>query len=225
MPYVFVEPSWFFIYSIILEAFFAVITLVVSYYAFKVYKLIEEDNAKLLSNAFLCIAISYIVQAVLNIIVLSKFDEDVVSLMSLRDAALLNLFGTYVHALFFVIGLVLLTYTTFKVRNIRIVTLLISIILVAVLFCPNKVFLFYVIAAILLIHTVIHYFINYLKSKKINALLILTAMILLFIASLQFILAVNYEIYYVLGHILEFVAYALILTNLVIILKNDKKKR
>ncbi|GIU69490.1 MAG: hypothetical protein KatS3mg002_0726 [Candidatus Woesearchaeota archaeon] len=225
MGYVFISPKWFLNYSIILEIIFAVITLIVSYYAFKVYKLTEKESAKLFSTAFIFIFLSYLIQSILNIIILYKLDNDVVSLINLRDAALLNLFGLYLHALFFIMGLIILAYIQFKVDNIKIAFLLIAVIITSILFSWNKLMLFYMLSAILLVFIVINYFINYLRHKTMHTFMVLLSMIFLLLGVLYLFFSVDYEIYYVIGHILEFIAYIIILINLFMMIKHGKKKR
>jgi hypothetical protein len=103
--------------------------------------------------------------------------------------------------------------------------MLLTITIISVAFSNNKVFMFYVMASVLLLFTVIHYFINYINNKKMSTLLVLVAMIFLLFGTLHFMFAVQHEIYYVLGHLLEFIAYSLILINLIVILKHGKKTR
>jgi len=224
MEYVFLSPSWFFVYSVLLEAFFAVITMIISIYGFRVYKLTEQKQLKTFGIAFLFISFSYIIQSVLNLVILSKLDDDVALFIKLNSVYLLNLFGLYAHALFFITGLFLLTYITLNINSNRVMLLFLSVLLMAVLLSTNKIFLFYVLSSVLLIFTVWYYFSNYLKKKSVNTLLVLLAMIFLLFGTLHLMYSVENEVYYVIGHILEFIAYALLLTNLVIILKHGKKK-
>lgn len=225
MGYVFVSPNWFFTYSIILEIIFAVITLVVSYYAFKVYKLTDKKSTKLFSTAFMFICLSYFLQAMLNIIILWKMADRVVSMINLRDAWLLNLFGLYAHALFFIIGLILLAYIQFKIDDIKIALLLVALMVASILFTTNKLMLFYMLSTIILIFIVSNYFLNYIRHKTPNTLLVLIAMIFLLFGALHYFFAVDHEVYYVIGHGLEFLAYSIILINLLLMQKHGKKKR
>ncbi len=225
MGYVFVSPSWFFTYSIILEIIFAVITLIVSYYAFKVYKLTDKKPAKLFSTAFVFICLSYVIQAMLNIIILWKLADQVVSMINLRDAALLNLFGLYAHALFFIIGLIILAYIQFKTDDIKIAFLMTALVVTSILFTWNKLMLFYMLSTIILIFISFNYFLNYIRHRTPNTLLVLIAMIFLLFGALHYFFAVDHEVYYVVGHVLEFLAYSMILINLLLMLKHGKKKR
>lgn len=225
MAYVFVSPSWFFTYSIILEIIFAVITLIVSYYAFKVYKLADKKSVRLFSTAFVFICLSYVIQAMLNMIILWKLADQVVSVINLRDAALLNLFGLYAHALFFIIGLIILAYIQFKIDDTKIAFLMTALVVTSILFTWNKLMLFYMLSTIILIFITFNYFLNYIKHKTPNTLLVLVAMIFLLFSALHYFFAVEHEIYYVVGHVLEFLAYSMILINLLLMLKHGKKKR
>jgi hypothetical protein len=56
-------------------------------------------------------------------------------------------------------------------------------------------------------------------------LLGLCAMILLFVGYMCFTLAISDPVYYVLGHVLELIAYSLVLINLTIILRVGSKKK
>jgi hypothetical protein len=221
----FVTPAWFFVYGIILEIFFAVITFLVSIYAFKIYKLTEEKQNRLFGTAFLFIAVSYVILFIMNIIILARLDDEISALIKLQAVYLFTLLGTYAHALLFLIGLVILAYVTLRIKNARVLAMLLTITIISVAFSNNKVFMFYVMASVLLLFTVIHYFINYINNKKMSTLLVLVAMIFLLFGTLHFMFAVQHEIYYVLGHLLEFIAYSLILINLIVILKHGKKTR
>src|SRR3989338_2560777 len=165
MAYVFVSPSWFFIYSIILEIFFAIITFILSYYAFKVYKLTDQRQSKLFSAAFLLISLSYLAQAILNLVILEQLADRVVSIINLQNVFLLNLFGLYAHALLFIMGLLVLAYLTLRLENINALFLGIAVIIVSIYMASNKTVLFYLLSTILLVSIVINYFMIYAKSR------------------------------------------------------------
>ena len=116
-------------------------------------------------------------------------------------------------------------FAIFNRNDSGVMLLFLGILLMAVLLSTNKIFLFYVLSSVLLIFTVWHYFANYLKKRSVNTLLVLLAMIFLLFGTLHLMYSVENESYYVIGHVLEFIAYVLLLTNLVIILKHGKKKR
>ncbi len=208
-----------------LEVIFAVITLLVSFYAWKIFKITEERNVRLFSLAFLFIALSYITQSVLNFIILTRLDDDVCMLINLRDVYLLNLFGLYMHAILFLIGILLLAYVALKIHSFPTFVLMFFLIFTSLYFTPYKTFMLYLLSTVLLGFIVYYYLVNYWNNRKTTTLLVLISMILLFVAYLHFIFAMNNILYYIIGHILELLAYLIVFITLLIILRLGKQKQ
>ncbi|MGV8086123.1 MAG: hypothetical protein ACP5N1_00695 [Candidatus Woesearchaeota archaeon] len=225
MGNLFITPTWFFGYDIILEVLFAIITLLVCGYAWKIYKITNENQLRLFSWAFLFIGLSYIAQSILNFLILMKLDDYVCGVINLQSVYHLNLFGIYLHAILFLIGLLIMAYISLKIDNAKAFMLLLIIIFASLYFSPYKTFTLYLLSSILLIFTSYHYLIAYMNNRKTTTLMVLMAMILLFIGNISFILATNKASYYVIGHMLEFLAYILVLVNLLIVLRIGKQKR
>ncbi len=225
MQYVFIVPSWFNGFDILLQLCFGIFALILAAYAFKIYRLSDQEQLKLFSIAFFSIAISYLIQVAVNSIIFYGFDDVVISMINLNRLFLLQLFGLYLHALFFSIGVIFLTYMTLKIKNYRVLSLLIILTLVSVLFSVNKLFLFYALCTVLLFYTVIYYLMHYVHQKKTGTLFVLFGMFFLFMSSLTFMLALNTGVSYVWGHVFELIAYVLLFVNLFMVLKNGKKTR
>ncbi|HIH31701.1 TPA: hypothetical protein HA235_03255 [Candidatus Woesearchaeota archaeon] len=225
MTHIFLYPAWFFTYSIILEIAFALITLMIAIYAFRIFKLTDNEQTKNFGIAFVFICGAYIIQAITNILIFSKFDDDVSVMVNLNNVFLINLFGLYAHALFYAIGLILLLYVTLKTDNWRIFILLLAMVCITIFFSTHKLFMFYVLCSLILFFIVIYYFLHYINHKKANNLVVLIGLLLLFIGTLYFVFATNAEIYYLIGYLFAMAAYLLLLINLIIILKHGKKKR
>jgi len=220
---IYVVPEWFFGYDIVLELIFAVVTLLVSYYAFKVYKLSGQDQPKLFGISFLLISLSYIIQSIFNFIFVDKL-EDITSYQSIININILHALGVYSHILFFVLGLITLTYMTLKVKNIKISSLLFIIVLVALFFSSNVLYSFYLISSILLAYILLFYIINYWKNRQHKTILVLIAFAFLMFGNVHFIFSMNHSLYYVIGHLLGLIAYMLILANLVLVIRKSKKR-
>ncbi len=232
MGNIFVTPEWFFGYDIFLEMVFALVAFLVCFYAWKIYKLTQENHLRLFSWAFFFIGLSYIFQSVLNLIIVSKLDDDLSNIISLQSVYLLNLFGIYIHSILFLLGLLLLVYISLKIDNIRAFVLLLLIVFSTLYFSPYKTFTLYLLSSLLLAFTSYYYLITYWANRKSTTLMILLSMILLFISNMSFILATDKSLYYVIGHVLELIAYILVLVSLLMVLrmgkqkhKNGKKKR
>ncbi|MFA5797377.1 MAG: hypothetical protein WC916_05055 [Candidatus Woesearchaeota archaeon] len=222
MTNVFIVPKWFFGYDIILELVFALITLFVAIYGFKLYKLCREKQFKYFGLAFSFIALSYFLQSLINFFLLYDLNSKIRSLMHasyIYDLAVIEIF---IHIFFFVLGFLLLTYNTFKIDNLRVFYLLFVVVIISIFFSLNKIFMFYLLASVLLFYLVIHYAITYWYNRKPNALIMSIALLLILFSTLHFILAMNQGIYYVIGHIFELIAYLFIAGNLYMIVKNGK---
>jgi hypothetical protein len=223
MANIFVSPEWFFGYDMALEVIFAVITLLVSFYAWKIYKVTAERNIRLFSLAFLFIALSYITQSILNFVIMEQLEEKVCGIINLQSVYLLNLFGIYVHSILFLIGLLLLTYIALKIYSLRTFVLMFLLVFTSLYFSPYKTFMLYLLSTTLLGFIVYYYIANYWNNKKWTTLLVTIAMLILFVGYLHFMFATENPFYYVVGHVLELVAYLLVLINLLIILRAGKK--
>jgi len=221
---VFITPEWFFGYDVALELLFAVITLLVCFYAWKIYQVTGERNIRLFSLAFLFISLSYIIQSMLNFIMMEQLDEGLTELINLNSVYLLNLFGIYMHAILFLVGLLLLAYIALKIYSFRTFVLLSILVFSSLYFSLYKTFMLYLLSTVLLGFIVYYYLTNYWSNKKTTTLLSAIAMMLLFVAYLSFIFAMDDAPYYVLGHLLELSAYVLVLTNLLVILRLGKQK-
>jgi hypothetical protein len=221
----FIIPSWFFNYGIIFTLAFAIITLAVGLFAFKIYKLSEQKSAKLFGISFIFISLHYFIQSFLNFSIVSTLNQNICNVMKIENINTLSVLGAYSHMFLFVIGLATLTYMTLKVKNKTVFALILALPLVSIIFSLNKLYLFYAMASIFLIFISIHYLKNYLKNRQVKTLFILIAFIFLLFGNLHFLVSVNHGVYYVIGHFLELVAYILILLNFILVLKNDKKKK
>ncbi|MBU3923630.1 MAG: hypothetical protein KJ592_01820 [Nanoarchaeota archaeon] len=219
MAHPFVVPSWFFGYSIMFTLAFAIITLGLGLFAFKIHKLSEQKSTKLFGISFIFISLHYFIQSLLNFSIVSTLNQNICNIMKIDNINSLNTLGAYSHMLFFIMGLATLTYMTLKIENKTTYILLLILPIASIIFSQNKLYLFYAIASIFLIFIAIHYLKNYLKNRQFKTLLILIAFIFLLFGNLHFIFSVNHGVYYIIGHFLELVAYLLILLNFILVLK------
>lgn len=208
----YLAPNWFLGYDICLELVFAIITLLVCFYGFKIYKLSEQRESKLFGLSFLFISAAYFVQSFVNFSMISKLKGDI-------DAGLLDYIGFNTHIILFMIGLITFAYMTFKVKNGKIYSLFLILMLVSVLLSENVLYTFYLLSSVLLMYIIVYYFSSYLKKKQPGILFTLIAFALLLFARIHFIISINYSLYYAIGHLLELIAYIIILVNLILVIK------
>ena len=215
-------PQWFFGFDVVFGLIFLVITLLVALYAFRVYKLSGQRNAKLLGTGFMFISTSYLLQTIINFAILERLEENSSGMMNIWKILILQNIGMYAHTIFFMMGLITLTYMTLKVENAKLYWLLFISIIISLSFSTNYLYLFYIMSCILMLFIVWHYLRHYLEHKDRYTMIILAAFILLLFSEIHFFVSLNHQFFYVLGRFLELVAYILILINLVWIIQSSK---
>ena len=216
------SPRWFYGYDIILEIVFAIITFAVAMYSFRIYRLSGQRDSRLFGFAFLLISASYSLWAILKGFAVSQL-ESARTILELERANIWRYLGIYAHILFFLGGMSTLTYMTFKNKNARLCSLIFVLALTAVILAEQKYIATYLLSVILLFYIIIEYINRYSASKNKNLLLTLGAFIFLFLGRFEFIFSPSQNIFYVIGHILEFTAYILILASLITVIKQGNK--
>ncbi|MEK6947540.1 MAG: hypothetical protein AABX32_08095 [Nanoarchaeota archaeon] len=213
-----IVPHWFFGYNVLLEMLFFAITLLVGAYALKIYQISGQRQSKLFGISFLMISASYFIQSVLNF-ASSYSMADGCNTQTMSLAYTLNIAGIYAQMLLFTVGLVTLAYMTLRIKNLKAYFLFAAIAIGTLLASSAKLYFFYIISSILLIYISFFYLRNYLQSRKANALIVFIGFLFLLFAKIHFIFSINHGAFYVAGHLLEFVAYVLILINLISVIR------
>ena len=218
-------PHWFFGLDVIFELAFAIITFLVAMYAFRVSKISGQNQPRLFGWAFIFFSISYLIQSFFNFAVISKVGESICNSIKVQNVSTLNALGMYFYMIFFMIGLVTLTYMTLKIRSPKTYLMVLVISLLSIIISLNKIYLFYFLSSLMLIFIVSHYVRNFYNNRKGKTLLVLIAFIFLLFGHIHFLISVNHELFYVIGHFFGLIAYFLILINLILVFKNGKKTK
>jgi len=208
-------PGWFFGYDIALELIFGVITALVAFFSWKIYGLCKERHCRLLGFAFVSISISYFLLAFLNLLAASSQVGGTLITISLKNVIVPSSIWIYAYIFFFLFGLSMLTYLTFKVRDQRLFVLIVSLSMVVVIFSKQAGVAFNFVAAVLLFYVLLFYVDSYKKSKRGKGVLVMLAFLLLFFARISFVFAYLNPLPYVADHIIELIAYGLLLLSLV----------
>jgi hypothetical protein len=219
MANLYLIPPWFYGYDAILELTFAIVTLVVCVFAFKIYNLSEQRQSKLFGFSFLFISLAYFLQSIVNFIIFTKLSQSINKFVIFSHFNLLNLIGIYGYVFFFMLGLITLTYMTLKIKSIKVYSLLFITLMTALFFTDERLYLFYVLSSILIAYVTWFYLTNYMNNKKLKTFLVLIAFVFLLVATINFTFSINNAQSYVLGHISKFIAYILILISLILIFR------
>jgi hypothetical protein len=225
MSFTMFSPSWFFGIDVGLELAFAVVTLIVALFALKIYRLSDQQQAKLFGISFLLISISYFIQSLLNYLIISKLDQNISSVMKLQSVIFLDTIEIYAHMVLMMAGLALLAYMTFRTTKLRLYLLLLISSLGAIFMSENTLYMFFLMTSLYLLFICWHQFDTYIRNRDTKTLLIVLAFILLLFGQIHFIISVNHELFYVIGHVLELLAYLLVLWNFYLVQKYGQKTR
>ncbi|MFT4303316.1 MAG: hypothetical protein ACMXYG_02015 [Candidatus Woesearchaeota archaeon] len=214
-------PSWFLGYDALAESIFALVTILLSVLAFKIYKLTKSSTSKMLGFGFLFIAFSYIILAIFNIGNCFNLHEPLCEITNWDPLAWYS-FQVSLHLMLYLLGLITLVYMTFKVKSFKLYSLLILLGSIPFLFNHSFPRVYFILSSILIVYIFAFYFKNYLNNKNYHTASISIAFALLFIGDLLILFTMESDIsaiIYVIWHSLKLVAYLLILSNLIPILK------
>jgi hypothetical protein len=204
------SPVWFFGYDVALQFLFFAVSLLVAVFSLRVYRRTYQQPVKLFAASFIFISASYLIQSVFNFIMISEE-------RSFITVAILDAVAMYSHMFFMTIGLSILAYMTFKVDNKRLIALISIISLIAIFLSANQFYSFFLISSLYLGIVLIHFALNYIRNPRRESLLVVIAFVFLMFGSIHFIFSVNHSLFYAIGHVLELVAYAMILINLLMV--------
>jgi hypothetical protein len=205
--------------DILFSLIFAISTMFVSIFAHKLYKLTEQKHLKLFSLAFLSFSLTYIIQSILSLVLQFQISDHIDRFGRLHIPFTFKLISIYAHVILFMIGLILLTYMTLKTNNSRVLALLLSLTIVPIILTPTALSTFHILSSILLLFIILFYYNNYRKYSDIKTGLPLLAFIFLFIGHIQFVIALHYGLFFIIGRILELIAYICILITLILLNK------
>ncbi len=208
-------PPWFLGYNVLLEVFFAVITLFVGISALRLYRLSGQRQLKLFGTAFLLISAAYIAESIANF-ALANYIGGAGSYLSAQG---IFIFGVVAYTLFFTTALVTLAYMALKIKSPSAYALFLVLSLLMLVLSSNIQYFFYVLASVLLIYLVFFYLRNYLQNRKPSTLITFIAFLFLLFGKIHFIFAINHTNFYAFGHLLELIAYTLLLADLFIVVR------
>lgn len=221
MTYVYVVPKWFFGTSIALEVLFALATFFVAFYSFRVARIYRDKAINLMTVGFVFVALSYLSKAAVNVFLLREITTGYLAL-SLSNLNSVASAGFYLYISFYLIGLILLTYMTFKSSNADLFLLITVLSFIGIWVSPDKVFAFSIISAVMLCIITLHFARSYERNKNGRTLLIFLGFLGLLLVGIGFTFAEGYYVNYVVGHLLELASYGLILASIFSLTKKRK---
>jgi hypothetical protein len=224
MASIYTIPGWFFGYDIALELLFAVITLFVAFYAWRIYRISSAREFGLMSVAFTFISLSFFAWSIINMSLVEELNETT-RILVLNNITVLSVIGVYSHILLFMCGLITLFYMTTRGVNDKMYALTIILSVLGILFALNKTVAVYTFSSVILAFISFYYTKNYLENRNYATFAIMFSFGLLFLASLLMLFSSFPYSVYVIAHMCELIAFGTILFTLISILKNGGQKK
>jgi hypothetical protein len=219
------SPGWFFGYDVILELTFAIILFIVLLFAHRVYKTTSQRQVQIFGIGITFLMGAYVVQSIFNFLTVYQLHNNISFLSKAQYYLVYQFLGTYSNMLLMNVGLILILFMTFRTENYKILAIMLATSLLSMLMCDSPFNLFSMLVTIYLIFIAWYFVRNYVTNRNKKTLLVAVAFIFLLLANAHFIFSINHQIFYVLGHLLELIAYVFILWNFYLVRKHDKKKR
>lgn len=207
------SPNWFFGYDVLFELFFFIISLVIAIYALKVYRTTGQKLSQYFGFGFLLVAAAYLVQSVSNYLVYSKLNAQICIMANISSVSVVDAIGTYAYMLLMISGFVVLLFVSLKSNKQRTLWILLFASIIAIMLSKNPLYTFYLLSSIYLAFIAWHFIENYLKNRQALTLTVALAFIFLWFGTFHFLISVDHELFYVIGHILGLCAYIMILIN------------
>ena len=211
-------PFWFSQCEIGIQLIFALVTLLVAIYAYRVYRIARQKNSFYFGAGFLSISLAYFIQAIFNFLLLRNVQTcDVLSFVSghqVQSNLTLSVIVVFLHMLFMVIGFSILSYLTLKEKNIKSFYLIFALSIAALVFAANMSVMFYVLLTIILAFIAIQYGIRFNKKPTADSFIVFLGFGMVFLGMIQLALATTLSALYISGHVVALAGYTLLLINL-----------
>lgn len=202
-----INPFWFFGFDVVFSFVFAFITLAVSYYSFKFYKLSGQNKSKYLGIGFGLFSFSYILHAFFSL----------ASFSNLENFEKLVYLGTYLHMLFFIWGSATLVYMVLNLKKPGLHVLLVIMALSSFIFSGSNSYLGYITLSILLFYVFFYYLLGFIKKNNSSSFIVTLSFGLLFLSEIHFIFSSTHYLFYAAGNLIALIAYLVLLIKLVVV--------
>ncbi|MBR9703756.1 hypothetical protein GOV10_06960 [Candidatus Woesearchaeota archaeon] len=200
----------FIIYHIIFTTLFFLVSLGISYFSYKAYRLTKLRRPKLFTYAFLLLAFSHL----FTFVAMSQKLFSGKGQIMMRDSGILEVaMATYI------LGIILFFYTTLKSRDVQVPLVLALIISFVLVFLQHAAFIFHGISTILLAFVAWYYWKSYARQKHLNNLTIFFAFFAILLGNLLLVFTQRHSAFFTVAQTLQLVGYLAFLANLIWVLK------
>lgn len=214
-------PEWFQTFDAVFQILFALVTIAISVFGYKVFHFAKDTKFKYFSLSFLLLALGFLTVSFSNLLIYLGVYDGILS--SLGEFNVGNAFFL-ASMLFILFGFMLLIIVSMNLKQKRLVALLLAIVLLFVAFSYQYYLKFHMVALLLLGFIAWQFYDNYAKKKNTNAGLVFAGFYVLAFAEVFFLTMVYMPLLFVLANILQALGFGLLLAMLLRVLYGRKKK-
>ncbi|MCD6477479.1 MAG: hypothetical protein J7K87_00565 [Candidatus Aenigmarchaeota archaeon] len=213
------SPKWFYGIDIIFEIFFVLITLLISFYGYKIYNLSRNKEHKYFSISFLLIATSFIFKILtnfdiyFNVFRTLRIGFHTIVLSYLYNSGILYVSGLFIYKFLTTLAFFGLFLLTTKKHSKNDIYLIIYLILISTIFSSFAYYIFHITLAIILFFLCTHLYDNYKKRKSASKFLVLLAFLMILASQFAFMIIFLAMEFYVVGEIFLLIGYFILLYN------------
>ncbi|MFP4119228.1 MAG: hypothetical protein ACLFTH_04205 [Candidatus Woesearchaeota archaeon] len=213
-----VIPNWFTISEIGIQALFVIVTLLIAYNAYKVYRISGHRSSLLYGAGFLGLGVGYFMQALLHIFLFfGVSSKDILAVASqqatVTSTVQLSAIPTVLGMVATIAGLATIAYVTLKEKNPKVLILLIVLGMVSIT-TPYYPVTYHLAASIFLGFITIQYFKHHERKRNAQSMAVYLGFGFILLGTLQLALSDVMSTFYILGHFVALIGYLLLLWSL-----------
>ena len=200
-------PQWFNILSTVFHLISFIAAGGITLLGYKAYQMMKVNKYLHFSISFLLITISFVIMGLTNLILYLNLDRSVATISSIISM------GFVLYAIFTIAGFLLLTVLTFKIRDVKIISIFTIGIIAALIFLPF-IKIFHVILLILTLLLSYYFYSNCKKKKTMNAKLVFSAFTVMMLSHVFHLASGTSEVIFAIGNTLLVAGYIILLITL-----------
>lgn len=197
--------AWFDILATLFYLFSFIVSALIASFSYKYYKLTKEKKFRNFSIAFFFITLSFVVQALTNIVIYFGLNKG----SQFISAAINN--GFTVYALLTIAGFFVLAILSLKITDIKVISLLAALTLISLFISPSFLVAFRIILLILLAFITFNFYRNCCEKESFSSRIVFTAFLLMTFAQVFYISGRYIGLIFIAGNIIHFLGYLALL--------------
>ena len=162
-------------------------------------------------------AVSFLVRSITNLIIYQHIKTDVSLAAKLAAVTSVYDIGFLVHILLMLTAYMILIALSLELKDIRVITLLFLMVVLAAVIATNTYTVYYIISAILLAYIVNHFRENANKLKTKTSKAVYYSFLVLLLSQGVFLFVQMGTSLYLIGHLLQAIAYIILLIAFIMV--------